>query len=252
MYDTPIFQALYDIGLDNLQAQLYYDLLLNPRMTISELAKDYGVHREKIYLASQKLVDIGLATYPKSSKKINIESPSKIYILLKQKKFHFAKTEKDFVDVLPDLLPLYMTEIQKPIVQLYEGIDNFFGVFDQFIEEAKEEILCFANPDYLHQVIQLDYLKPLIQKRILNKVPIRIISSKTNLYDGDLQSNPNDMRTIKYLNNVSNYRGTIYLSGYKIAIFNSTNQRAIQIHDKVVSETFRFMFDSIWNGLGEG
>jgi HTH-type transcriptional regulator, sugar sensing transcriptional regulator len=251
MYDTPIFQALYDIGLDNLQAQLYYDLLLNPRMTISELAKDYGVHREKIYLASQKLVDIGLATYPKSSKKINIESPSKIYILLKQKKSHFAKTEKDFVDVLPDLLPLYMTEIQKPIVQLYEGIDNFFGVFDQFIEEAKGEILCFTNPHHFHSIIGLDYLNNWIAKRVQKSLAIRIITSKTDMYGGVLNSREDQLRQIRFLQDIDSFKATFYISGDRIAIWNSSVPKAVSIQDRVIVETFRFMFDSIWNGLGE-
>jgi sugar-specific transcriptional regulator TrmB len=249
MYNSTIFQALYDIGLSQMEAQLYYDLLLKPDLTITELATDYSVHREKIYQASQKLVDIGLANYGKSTKKIFLESPSKIHILLKQKKSHFAKTEKDFIDILPDILPMFHNETQKPIVQLYEGIDNFYGIFDQFIEEAKEEIMCFTNPKYFHNVIGLDYLDTWIDKRVEKGLGIRIITAKTHLYQGVLNSSNERLRKIRFLEDSDSFKATFYISGDRIAIWSSNMPKAVSIQDRVITDTFKFMFETIWKSL---
>jgi sugar-specific transcriptional regulator TrmB len=249
MYNSTIFQALFDIGLSQMEAQLYYDLLLKPNLTITELATDYGVHREKIYQASQKLVDTGLANYGKSTKKIYLESPSKIHILLKQKKSHFAKTEKDFVDILPDILSMFHNETQKPVVQLYEGIDNFYGIFDQFIEEAKEEIMCFTNPKYFHNIIGLDYLDNWIQKRVTKGLGIRIITAQTHLYQGVLNSSEVNLRKIRFLEDIDSFKATFYICGDRITIWSSNMPKAVSIQDRVITDTFKFMFETIWKSL---
>lgn len=252
MYSNTIFKSLEDLGCNELECQLYYDLLATPQLTITQLAGTYGVHREKIYIASQKLVDLGLANYPTSGKKIIVASPSVILNLLRQKKVQFSRSEKDFGDVLPDLLPIFQSENQQPVVKLYEGIDQFFGIFDQFIDEAKDEILCFVNPKHFHDVIGIDYLELWIKRRKAKGLNIRIISTAENAQQYLLTTdNPKeDLRDVRFLVRGDNdFKATFYLSGSRASIWNPLISKAISIQDKVIVDTFKFVFNKIWDGL---
>ena len=253
MYFSTIFSSFASLGCNDMESQLYYDLLIKPELTITELAGDYGVHREKIYIAQQKLVDLGLASYPSSGKKIVLESPSKILNLLKQKKVQFSRSQKDFEDILPDLLPIYSSEKHDPVIKLYEGVDQFFAIFDQFIEEAKDEILCFVNPKHFHDIIGLDYLELWIKRRKAKDLSIRIISTYEDAQKYMLTTdNPTeDLRDVRFLApNNNSFKATFYVSGSRITVWNPLIPKAISIQDKVITDTFKFMFEQIWQGLG--
>lgn len=250
MYSKTIFQSLTDIGLNQLESQLYFELLNNPRISITDLASNLGVHREKIYFAQEKLINLGLANYPDSGKKIVVESPDKILTILKQKKSHFARSEKDFVDILPDLLPLYHSDTRRPTIRMYEGDDQFLGLFDQFILEAKDEILCFTNPEFFHSVVSMDYLDLWIKKRVAKNLKIRIISTFTNFQRYHSDKDTKELRNIRFLKSSKNtFKGSFYISGNRISMWNPLIPKAIAIQDKIVVDTFKFMFEEIWSSL---
>jgi sugar-specific transcriptional regulator TrmB len=252
MYSKIIFQSLADLGLSQLESELYFELLNNPKLSITDLASNFGVHREKIYFAQDKLIEIGLASYPDSGKKIVVSSPEKILSLIKQKKAHFSRSEKDFADILPDLLPLYHSDTQKPTVRIYEGENQFLGLFDQFILEAKDEILCFINPDFFHSIVSVDYLDMWIKKRIARNLKIRIISTFTNNERYHSDKNQKELRHIKFLKANNNlYKGAFYISGNRITMWNPLLPKAISVQDRVIVETFEFMFEEVWNNLDD-
>jgi sugar-specific transcriptional regulator TrmB len=252
MYSKIIFQSLTDLGLSQLESRLYFEFLNNPKLSITDVALNFGVHREKIYFAQDKLIEIGLASYPESGKKVVVTSPEKILTLIKQKKAHFSRSEKDFADILPDLLPLYHSDTQKPTVRIYEGEDQFLGLFDQFILEAKDEILCFINPDFFHSIVSIDYLNLWIRNRVTKNLKIRIISTFTNNERYHSDKDQKELREIRFLKpNDSFFKGAFYVSGNRITMWNPLLPKAISVQDRVIVETLKFMFEEVWNSLDD-
>ena len=53
-------QILASLGLDLIQAQIYWQIYSNPKASVSDLANELGTYRKKIYEGLSALEKIGL------------------------------------------------------------------------------------------------------------------------------------------------------------------------------------------------
>lgn len=232
-----------------------YQLLTKSKTpNISQLAQDLAVHREKIYQALDFLQTLGLVYKSKDySREIEIISPSQILTLLKVKRGKTDRLSEDLSKVLPDLLIGFENQRRSPTLKLYEGTEQFMGVYDQFILEAKDEILCYVHPDYFLGIVDKDYLKYWSKRRIAKNIQIRMLipeGAKMNFEtDPFFNSSPILYREIRYFKAVTEFKGTYYICGSRIVVFNPILPKAVSIADKIIVDTFRSQFEQIWEGL---
>jgi len=222
---------------------------------VTKVATDLAVHREKIYLALDGLQALGLVYKDRDySREIEIISPSQILTLLKVKRGKTDRLADDLSKILPDLLIGFETSRKNPTLKMYQGTEQFMGVYDQFILEAKDEILCYVSPDYFLDIVDIDYLKYWSKRRISKKINIRMLAPhgvKTDFeHDASLGSKPELYREIRYFKTPLDFKGTFYICGSRIVIFNPILPKAVSLTDKVSVDTFRSLFEYVWSSVG--
>lgn len=250
MISNVIQRTFAQLGDFQFESELYELLLENKQPTITLLAQKLEVHRDKIYKSMEKLEMLGLIQKESDySREIFVEPPSTLFALLKYKRSQADQVLDSFEEMLPELQTKYNSTKRQTAVRLYEGQDSFVQIFDRFIEEAQDEILCYCNPAYFHEIISTNYLRLWIKRRLKKGLGIRIISTKNDPKDYELEQNKDKHRQTRFLPDDADFKGTFYLVGSKIVTWNPILPKAVAIEDSVIAQTYRSMFELIWKSL---
>lgn len=252
MISDIIKSTLLELGCGELESKVY-QLLLDQKISVSELALNLGVHREKIYAALANLQDLGLVNKkPDYSREISVVSPVHILNLLKVKAAKTNRSAQEFGEILPDILLNFGDSVQDKKIEHLVGKNHFIKAFDDLIDTSDEEMLCFISPMYLYQAIDVSFLKYWVKKRISNKVKVRLLAPAEQAYvytsDNELQPNGEKLREIKYFDSKVKFQGTFCVCGSTVYFFNPILLEVFVVRDKVVAETLQSTFDLIWLG----
>lgn len=250
MISNVIANTFAQLGDFKFESNLYELLLKNKQPTITFLAEKLQVHRDKIYKSMDKLELLGLIQKESDySREIFVEPPATLFALLKHKRSQTDQILESFETVLPEMQTNYNNIKKHTTVKLYQGQDSFVQIFDKFIEEAQDEILCYCNPSYFHEIVSVNYLRMWIERRLKKNLKIRIISTKNTSEEFELFESKDKLRQIKFLPENIDFKGTFYLVGSKIVTWNPVLPKAVAIEDIVIAQTYRSMFEFIWETL---
>jgi sugar-specific transcriptional regulator TrmB len=231
-----------------------YELLLNQDMGITELASHFGVHREKIYLALEKMQQKGIVQKPEQfARKITIHSPSHILTLLKLKMSKTNHILQELNNGMPDILYLNSGKKKAKWADFIEGENDFLSSYDQFIKEAKTDISCYINPIIFNEIIDFSFVKHWSKIRQNKKLNIRILAPKEYDYlykiDPELESKQKFLREIRYFEISQKFQGTIHVSGELVLLFDTVSLKAVLIKNYIIANTLAAMFETIWKSL---
>ena len=128
-----IEEILGSLGLRKDEIRLYLTLLEVPPATVSELARETGIHRPLIYRALPSLQEKGLISIviKGKQKRYTAESPTRVEKL-------FRKLEQSFSALLPALETSYTNREDRPVMKYYEGREGIRRVFDDLLDTLKK------------------------------------------------------------------------------------------------------------------
>jgi len=241
-------KSLSELGLDELEINVYQFLLKTKSPTVSEIAKKLGTQRLKIYGTLQSLKTLGLVRKENDFKRnFEIEPPTKIVAMLKVRTAKTKSLTEDLEKKLPDLLEEFHRFSKISKVRFYETKESFIQVLDEFIYESGGQIWCIGSPKILE--LAPEYMDWYIQKRRQNKV----VSNSIMFENESLRKRDNiyELRPLKWIPVKFSGDAAIIAYGNKTAIWNTTLPKIIVIEDEIICEFFKTIFDLLWQKLDE-
>src|SRR5690606_24013373 len=131
---------LQNLGLSDTEITLYELLLKLGETPASEIIQASGIRRPTVYKALYSLEKKGYITQREVKKKIHFrpQSPS---LLLAQAESRFTEARQvrnTLQAVMPTLLSSYTRSVERPVVQVFEGVEGMIRVHKEVLNEQKE------------------------------------------------------------------------------------------------------------------
>jgi predicted transcriptional regulator len=242
-------KSLQKIGLSNLAASVYLEILGDNTNNVSTLAKKLRTHRPTIYKAIEELVELDLI----DKKTLVIEPPSRIVAIIRHQEIENKRIGDDLSEILPQFLNQYYATNKISSVKIYEGRNNFVKMINECMEELEpnSEILWFCEGLELYEVIDSYYFNiELGSRRKKKNIRARILASFNNTKVISKENKNEELnRQAKVLPKGCSSLGTIGVFGNGIVNFNTVLPRVTVMDDAVMSDVYRGLFDVIWNGI---
>lgn len=248
MYNGIMQNNLEKVGLNKNEALIYEALLEHGELSPLEIAKHTNLTRENSYNIANYLITKGLVEIVPNKKKIVYRPlpPNKLKELLEEQKQDISVKQKSLDTFLPMLSNLYSLSSKKPSVSFFEGIEGIKKVYEGLFLSEPDEVLVFRsiNDDKALGEYLLNHITKMTKLGFKSKVlaptgyPLATEIKGKKLF-----------RKIRYIDKkefslpieISIYKNKvtfISLSEFKIAVI---------IESKDFSQTFRTLFEYIWN-----
>ncbi len=250
-----VFQTLINImnikdgltrfGLDEKEAKIYIELLKDTERTAFQLSKESGIPRTTVYSLLESLKHQGLIS---SFKKNNVtyfvaENSTRFNQILKEK-------EKIVQEIMPQIQALTYSNISKPLVKLYMGIDGMKIVLEDILETLKKEkirtLYATAHPGLIEFFPK--YFPEWLKRREQMNVTTKLIINETENKDILKYFPSNSLRETCFLPKAFPFDCTIDIYGNKIAFFSLKEDQlyAVIVESPTITNMFRQFFLFTW------
>jgi len=234
-------KILENYGLTERQAKVYLACLEMGSASVQKISVTAGIPRSTVYEVLDFLRGKGfVSTFQKKrTKYFTAEDPQKIII---QAKGSVEMLEES----LPRLRAVYKQAGTQPTVRFYQGKEGMKIILEEMLGEANE-LRSFASEDIFH--LFGDWWTKYIQKRIKNKIPVRVIIPESSLAHQRQELGPEQLRTVKIIPKVYEHHGFVLVWKNKVAIFTFKKElMALVIESEEVASVQKSVFEFIWDG----
>ncbi len=246
-------QPLTQIGLDQREIQIYLLVSSNPEIIVSDISRETGLGRNKVYSVLKNLADIGLLEHERDyGRRIILKSPSVIGTLLKSKKYKINSTINDFEEVLPSLITNFYDAKRELEIKLYEGTNKFVYLMNQVIQEAENgsAMFSFNEGDDFYEIVDTNYflgiwIEERVKKNIFNKI---LVTHNNSLFQKHSPQNQIKLREMKQLPSQNN-KGCYWVIGNKIIHWDTVYAKAILIINPIMAQNLRLSFELLWESV---
>ncbi|MBN1385802.1 hypothetical protein JW968_02365 [Candidatus Woesearchaeota archaeon] len=241
MEEPKIINNLEDFGLTEKETRVYLANLKIGTSKVNEIAKKANILRETTYAVLRSLIEKGLVSHVIKSgiKYFEAVDPSELINILEEKK---TKIES----ILPDLIDMKMSVMEKPEITVYEGKTGLKTILDMIIKDKPRELLQLSSADIL-ETLQF-YFPHWIKKRIENKIKTRILNQKTAKMIYYKRTGKEALREVRFL--PANFKITtsnfIYNNKIAIMTMKADNIIGVMIENKDIVDTEKSQFEFIW------
>jgi len=235
---------LKDMGLSKREANAYLSLLRLGEATVLELSKLTKEHRTNTYDTLESLCKKGLVSFViKNNRRVYIPNkPDNLIDFLKEK-------EKNLLEILPQLNGLFKPKTERPVIEIYEGIEGTRTVFNQSINDClktKKEIIALGAQQEECRKLDPEFHKRLYQKRTKLKIKSRMIITE------GVKPIVNPYIRIKVL--PKGYKSPVatYIYGNRVSFWMFLQTpNIIVIESKQLAESYRNYFELLWKIAAE-
>jgi len=157
-------QLLEDIGLTNVQAQVYKTLIERGSSTAPQIAASTGESRTNAYKILDKLCELGLATREDVAKRQHYTalSPASLEQLVQKQTAAAEQRERKLHGELPKLLDFYFSHSEQPSIRYFQGKAGMRAIYADQIKDKQplyfirslKDLEHFGNEE-LHKVRNL-------------------------------------------------------------------------------------------------
>jgi sugar-specific transcriptional regulator TrmB len=247
-------QPLNQIGLDQKEINTYLLISQNPNISVSDLSRETGLGRNKIYEILKHLSELGLLEHPKDyGRKIMLKSPSVIGTLLKSKKYDINSTIQNFEETLPSLITNFYDYKKEPEIKLYEGSNKFVLLMNQVLQEAENgtEMFSFNEGDDFYDIVDINYflgiwIEERVKKDIFNKI---LVAHDNSLFVKHSPLNDVKLRQMKTLPIQKENKGCYWVIGNKVIHWDTANAKAVLILNQSIADSMKLHFEIAWNSI---
>ena len=239
-------EMLIKMGLNQKEADIYVALVQSGPSTISTLSKNTQLHRPVIYKTLPQLQAQGLVTSAPKGKLVYYvaESPEKLTLLLENTKTILQDT------VIPELVGLFQSVSQKPIVKVLQGESGISFVFEDILNSLKKGEMYYRYSSVKDSVydgtkyLPKDYAKRRKQKNIGRLV---ITSEKVSKRFGADMDREEKIIPAKYDTFDDNIAQYIYAN--KVAFVDYGSESALIIENPSMAQFQRKIFKLLYAKL---
>ena len=257
MIQNTLHKSLAQIGLDDNQIKIYSLLLENNNFNVTDISRESGLGRNKIYDILKELAQLGLIDHTKDfGRKILLKSPSIIGTLLKNQKYQLNHTINDFESILPNLITSYFETKTEPEIKIYEGVNKFVYLMNLILSESQngDELLSFNESQNLWDIVDFRYFETVwingrISKNIFAKILLRDDLSQREFLLHEITLDSTKFRQMKILKNSPVVNGCYWIIGNKVIHWDTLNAKAVLISNSTIANNMRLNFELVWNQI---
>lgn len=249
--NTSIVGLLTSLGIHKNEALTYAALLQIDSVSIRKIAAHTGINRGTTYEALKKLVSIGLVSIKQNGKReqYTVESPEKIYDIIRDKRRDLLSAGTAAKTVIPDLLARKKTPSGGPIVRYYQDDDGIALILKDVLST------CASLSDPLYHAYSSSPVRRYLyrryprftERRITQDIKVKVIAvgeggEVTEKSERKWLSNPPE-------GGISSYT-IIYAD--KIAVISITSDNTpygVVVEDAGAAAMQRLLFEQLWKTL---
>jgi sugar-specific transcriptional regulator TrmB len=237
---------LSELGLSNKSAELYIALLQLGAGTIQDLAKKTKIVRTTCYPLVEELERLGLVSTTKSGKRTLYvaESPD---ILLRRAEQSVTRARA----LIPSLAHLLEGNSRRPVIEIHEGIEGVWKVYEDIIKGNNYEVKSFVPADDAIRVAGDKKVREYIRKRVAKGISMRAIMLKTPLIEREYaRYNKQELRNARIVN-AGTFPTTVEITLYpenNVAITSFSDGVGLVIRSKSIYTALNSIFELAWIG----
>ncbi len=245
---------LEKFGLSDNEIKVYEALLSVGTVPAGAIVQSSGLKRPTVYDTLHHLIKKGLVIEQTKQKVTHFQPapPSKLFDLAEDKYRVLNTARKNLQDTLPQLMSAYLTTIERPVIQYYEGVQGIKFIYEDALKE-KEPIFAIVqsekiNPE-LYDWFAKHYRKQLAKKHIKTQEIIND-GAWTRQY---VKQNVAELRETKIVSaKTYPFRNEIVIYGQKVAIINykkEENLIGVLINHPLIAQTMQSWFQLTWDSI---
>ena len=244
-------KILNRIGLKDTEIKVYLMCLENKQgLFVAEIAKKTAIKRSTVNLILERLCEKGFITYhiDGNRKLFSAESPESLL-------FHLEDSVNDLRGLIP-LLHIASGGDKKTKIRFFEGKEGVEKIYADTLltmkinRDPKKEILAISSGEDVYNLIP-EHQKQFIDKRIKGRIPIRWIAPEDKISRELDKTSGEEFRKMKFFDS-KKYKFNIEIDVYadKIALLSFSKERnGVIIENKSLAESFRSLFNLLWDSL---
>lgn len=239
-------KKLIDLGLTPKEAEVYLVLLKSGDSTADQLAKLAKLNRSTAYVQIKQLVEFGLVSTFKRGKKtfFAAESPTNLIRILENKHQQIEAQKNEVVLLVPELLKLYGSSIDRPAVRVFEGKEGLVSMRNSILE---------ANPKIMQVAFSFDAMSKIFNTEEMMSFSLK--RAKRNIYTQGLYTKTGDDVLVvppQQLKRISleeyPFGADVYVYGDTVSLASTKDQIVgITITNADIAKTVKTLFDIAWN-----
>jgi len=243
--------VLIDAGLSDEQARVYLFLLENGMTNAKVISTKTQIGRALTYKIIDQLIAMGLIE-KRDVGKIALFFPSHpqaIKNLAEKRRQESSVAYESLNSVFGSLASSYNMLLGKPNVQFYEGVDGMKRIYDDILETG-QDVFLVSSPIEEGREKVLHLIKEQIEKQVARNIKTKAITPLGNQKTATaITDDEKYLITRKEIPAEKlHIPAQIIIYGDKVAITNfKEGIISVVIDSKYIHETFRKMFDYIWN-----
>lgn len=251
--DRKVMDYLSEFDLTEREIIVYLTLLRTGPNTIMNLARETGIKRSTTHNNVEELVNKGLVSQTNYGERrmVVAEEPDKLKFLIENRKWTINKLEKNMPDILKSIYELVPNANDNTSVKVkyYTGENGFKEATQRSITQAKGEILQLSNMSEWRKVFTYEYAKDsYIPARLKAGVFARTLAVKDDIAEKNKKEDAEYNREMRFFPDTVDFKSTILIYGGEVLITKSIEPYvAILIEDNTVAETFRQIFNLLWD-----
>ncbi len=231
-------------------------LIEHGALPIQEITKKTKLKRATIYKVLYGLEDKGLVVKFKKNKKIHFkpEHPYKLLEMLQAQTLKYEHGLSNLENSINEITSAYNLTQNQPGVRVFEGIEGVKQVYMDTLNEGKEILAILKPGDFDPTLVRwLDtyYTK----NRASRGIHAKVIVAKDRKSEHYLERDKKELRTTAVIPANKFKLGTeVNIYGEKVAFITFPKQKnliAIIIHNKLVSDTMRALWQLAWDHANE-
>lgn len=241
-------KILEEIGFSKKKARIYLAILELGEVSVIDIAKKLGIKRTTVYNILPELLSDGYVKKTMKNKKalFFVENPD----LLKNN----LESKLELIEnALPEIKKMQNIFPFKPKITFYEGFGGVKELYNDTLKSsfAGDTILSFTGITDYQRLIPQDISRDYIKDRIVKKIRIKVISTRSEVAEKWQRDAQKELREIKIVDDPKyKFDGDIEIYGNKLALISyKENFMGVVIESKEISQMQRLAFQIMWNSI---
>lgn len=243
-----MLKRLIEFGLTQKEAGVYLTLLQSGDATADQLAKTSKLNRSTTYVQIKQLTDYGLVSTFKRGKKtyFSAESPNNLLRILEQRKQQITQQETQVADLVPELMKLFGSSVDRPTVRVFEGKEGLVSMRNAILESGTKKLHTAFSFDSMAKIFSEDEMMAFSNKRAGKNIESQLMYKKTG--DDILSVPPQQIRRVKEADYP--FGADLYIYNDTVSFASTSNQIVgVSITNADIAKTMRMLYENVWKSL---
>jgi len=226
------------------------------RSSVGQIAKATKMDRSSAYAAYQQLQELGLMDEEnKGNRKIVwTREPKAIIARLRTEIRRMRRQVEAIEESMPDLLAQYGSSNDRPILQVFTGIEGLHQIMEDILSSSDFELLLMSNFEEEDRVFSRKDHDAFIRRRVAQNINLRLIATDSPEARNIQKADKANKRATRIVKGKAPFENETYIYGDKIAMLSFNEKTGIIgfiVRSREFANAQRWMFEQIWQRLKE-